>query len=117
MLELKSENNLLLSLAAILLILESFTLLGFNGSRTISGLIIFIFLPFFLVFDSLNLSYGEKLIFSFFVGIMVFPSLVFWLGFVASFKAAIIIVFIATLSLGLFLKFYFRKKIYTHGQI
>ena len=95
--ELKSENNILFGIALLLVILGSFAILGFTGLRTVLGIIIVIFLPFYLILDNLSIDQGEKVLFSFFISITVFPSLVYWLGFIVPFKMSIFVIFIALL--------------------
>ena len=107
--ELKSESTALLGIVLIFIILGSFIALGFTGLRTILGMIIIVFLPFYLIFYSFNLSQGEKVLFSFFIGIILFPSLVYWLGFLISFKISIFIVFLALLIAAYLIKKFLKK--------
>ena len=107
--ELKSEKNVFFGSILILIILYSFLVLGFTGLKTILGLLIVMFLPVYAIFNNFNLEPGEKAIFSFFTTIMLFPSLVYWLGFIVPFKIAIFAVFAVLLSIGLAI-YKFRKK-------
>src|SRR3989338_1564498 len=107
--ELKSESTALLGIVLIFIILGSFIILGFTGLRTILGMIIIVFLPFYLIFHSFNLSQGEKVLFSFFIGIMLFPSLVYWLGFIMPFKISIFIVFLVLLITAYLIKKFLKK--------
>ena len=83
-------------------------MLGFIGLRTVLGILIIIFLPFYLIFDNFNLSQEEKISFSFFVGIMMFPSLAYLLGFIVPFKISIFVTFVSLLILGYLLKKYLK---------
>lgn len=108
--ELKSENSVLLLTALILVILGSFLVLGLAGARTMSGIIIVIFLPFYLIFDNFGLSYGEKIAFSFFTGITLFPSFAYWLGFVVPFRISILAVFTALMAAGFLLRKFCKRQ-------
>lgn len=90
--ELKSENNIFLGIALILVVLGFFITLGVAGLRTALGFIILVFAPFYIIFSNFSLSNSEKAVFSFFAAITLFPSLVYWLGFVISFRLSIFIV-------------------------
>ena len=107
--ELKSENNTLYGIVLVLIILGSFMMLGLEGARTILGMIIVMFLPFYLIFNNFNLNNGEKVIFSFFVSIVLFPSLVYFLGFIVSFRISIFIVFIVLIGLSFLIKKYKKR--------
>ena len=94
---LKSENSAVIGIVLALISLSAFLVFGFAGFRTILGIILLMFLPFYLVFDAFSLSQPEKAAFSFFTSIMIYPSLVYWLGFVVPFKISIFAVFAALL--------------------
>ena len=106
--ELKSENNVLFGIALLLIISGSFAILGFTGLRTILGIIIIMFLPFYLIFDNFSIEQREKILFSFFVSIILFPSLVYWLGFIVPFKISIFVIFIALLVAAYAIKKIFK---------
>lgn len=84
--------------ALTLIILGIFITLGLTGARTVLGLMLIVFLPFYLIFNNFNLSQPEKIAFSSFVSIAVFPSLVYWLGFILPFRISIFAIF--TLLIG-----------------
>ena len=107
--ELKSESTALLGIVLIFIILGSFIALGFTGLRTILGMIIIVFLPFYLIFSNFNLNQGEKTLFSFFISITLFPSLVYGLGFLVSFKISIFIVFLALITLAYLINKFWKK--------
>lgn len=109
---LKSENGVLIGIAFLLVSLGAFLALGFTGLRTAAGMLIVFFLPFYLIFDNFNLGQEEKIAFSFFTGITVFPSLAYWLGFVLPFKISIFAVFILLLAVG-----YLSKKFIGKGHV
>ena len=100
----KSENSILAGIILIFVVLCSFAVFGLIGLRTVLGIIILIFLPFYFLFESFDLSKEEKFFFSFFVSIMLFPSLVYWLGFIVPFRISIFVIFILLLVAGYLLK-------------
>ncbi len=75
-----------------LILSGSFAISGFTGLKAIAGLTALVFLPFYLIFRIFNLSRAEKIIFSFFAGIIIFPSLAYWLGFILPFRISILAV-------------------------
>ncbi len=80
--------------AIALLSTLSYALLGFTGMRTVVGLALLMVVPFYFIFSLFNCTELEKMAFSFFTGIAVVPSLVYWLGFLIPFKWAIAMVFL-----------------------
>ena len=107
--ETKSENNVLLGIMLVLIVLSSYLMLGLAGARTVLGMMIVVFLPFYLIFNNFNLSQAEKITFSFFVSIAIYPSLAYWLGFIVPFRISVLAVFILLIILSFALK-KFRKK-------
>lgn len=92
----------MLGVVLALIIAGSFFILGFSGLRAALGIIILFFVPFYLIFSNFDLSQQEKIIFSFFAGISLYPSLVYWLGFLLPLRISILAVFII-LSLSAYL--------------
>lgn len=82
---------------------------GFIGFRTLLGIII-IFLPFYFIFKNFDLSQSEKFVFSFFVSIALFPSLVYSLGFVVPFRISIFVVFIILILVAILIRKFLKKK-------
>lgn len=97
---------------AIILILIAiffFAVFGLTGLRTVLGVFIIFMLPIYLILNNFDLNAEEKLVFSFFIGIGIFPSIVYLLGLVISFRIAIIITFIFLILIAYALKKYKRK--------
>jgi apolipoprotein N-acyltransferase len=103
-LKIKLDDKITMGIILVLIALFSFIFFGFVGFKVIFGMLLVFFLPFYLILDNFNLSRGEKIIFSFFIGIGIFPALVYWLGVIISFKLAIALSFILFVSLGIILK-------------
>ncbi|MEK6946855.1 MAG: hypothetical protein AABX32_04575 [Nanoarchaeota archaeon] len=92
--KIKDKGFAVFLLACLLVILIfSYALFGMAGLRVALG-IIFVSLPFYFILNNFNLEEGEKFIFSLVLGITIFPSLVYALGFLISFKISITIAFI-----------------------
>ena len=97
---------LLVCLLTILLF--SFWLFGITGLRVALG-ILFISLPFYFITNNLDLGEGEKFVLSFAFGITIFPSLVYLLGLLISFRMSIFIVFVFLIIVAILMR-KFRKK-------
>lgn len=107
--ELRNENNMMMAAFLIVASLGSFALFGISGLRTALGIFVFIFLPFYLILNNFDLSQSENAVFSFFIGITLFPSLVYWLGFVVPFRISVLVVFAVLLIAGFFIKRFWKK--------
>lgn len=105
---LRSEKTILLGAILGSASIAAALLFGFAGFRTIIGIIL-ISLPFYLFFGSFGLSSDEKIVFSFFTAISIFPSMAYWLGFVVPFRLSVALVFVL-LMIGHFALRKFRKK-------
>lgn len=84
-------------------------LFGLQGIRLSFG-ILFISIPFYLILLNFKIKQDEKIIFSLILGLTAFPSLVFLLGLVISFRIAIVLVFILLISVAYILKILISKK-------
>jgi len=104
-------NNKNLAIAALLMILLlSFILFGVTGFRTIFGMFLLLFLLIYLILSNFKLGGDEKIFFSFFIGIALFPLLVWYLNrIVPSLRVTILVTFILLILIGLFLRKRFRK--------
>ena len=107
--ELKYKNSVLPGIILIVISVFSFLILGFTGLRTVLALLAAMFLPFYLILNNFDMAQSEKFAFSFFIGIMLLPSLVYWLGFVVSFRISILIVFAVLLAAAYLIKKFRRR--------
>lgn len=96
--ELDTKNTAIIML--VMIGIFSFILLGMTGFRTIIGILFLFFVPLYLILNKASLAFGEKLIFSFFLGIGFFPSVVYYLGLFIGVRKAIIVTFIIFLITG-----------------
>lgn len=105
--EIKLNNKTTAVIILVLISLFSLIYLGFGGFRTILGLIIVVMLPFYFIFDKFKISLMEKIFFSFFISLGIFPVVVYWLGIIMSFRLSVLISFLLFGGLAVFLR---RKK-------
>jgi len=93
-----------------LVLLVSFILFGFTGVKVFGGTILLFFLPFYLIFDNFDIGLGEKVMFSFFIGVGMFSAFVYYLGIVFnSIRVAIVVSFVVLVGVGLGLKKVWKK--------
>jgi len=107
----EASNNKLAIGLVIAAIVFFFFLFGFTGVRTIVGFIFLIF-PIYLILNNFELDQFEKIIFSIFIGIGIFPSIAYWLGlWFSSLLISVVVTFILlTLIRLLLMKVYKNKK-------
>ena len=86
-----------------------YAILGFSGMMSALGIMLIFILPIYLVLNNFNLENDEKIIFSFFIGVGIFPSIAYWLGTIMSFRLAILITFIVLIALGFVIKRHYKK--------
>tara|TARA_Y100000310_G_scaffold331427_1_gene404981 strand:+ start:4582 stop:4920 length:339 start_codon:yes stop_codon:yes gene_type:complete len=104
------NKELIIGLAAAVLMFF-LLLLGIPGIRTILGAFLCFFLPFYLIIDNFELETGEKIIFSFFIGVVFFSSLVYYLGILlGSVRIAIVVSFLLLTALGIFIRKFIRSS-------
>jgi len=110
-LKIKFDDKMTTGVILVLVALFSFIFLGFIGFKVIFGVLLVFFLPFYLILRNFNLSKGEKVIFSFFIGAGIFPAIVYWLGVFISFRLAIVVTFVLLILIGFLLrKFSFKDN-------
>lgn len=95
--------------AAALILAFFYFILGFSGMMTTLGIMLLFMLPTYLILNNFDLEQDEKIIFSFFIGIGIFPAIAYWLGMLISFRISIFIAF-ATLIAASFIIRKLRKK-------
>jgi hypothetical protein len=97
------------SVALAVVLIFSYWLFGATGVRVVFG-IFFMSLPFYLFLNNFSLTQGEKFVFSLLIGITIFPSLVYLLGLLISFKLSITVVFVVLICLDAVLIYLKTKK-------
>jgi len=96
-------------LALILIGIFSLIFFGFTGFKVVIGFIALFFLPFYLILDNFDLEEGEKIIFSLFIGVVMFPSLVYLLGGIFGIRISIIVSFVVFVLGGLMIRWFFSR--------
>ena len=97
------------SIVLLIALVFLFILFGMTGARVVLGIIL-ISLPFYLILNRFDVEEGEKFIFSILLGLTLFPSLVYLLGLVISFRISILITFISITVISFALKKYKQRK-------
>ncbi len=102
-LKISSRNVALAGLAASLM--AAAFLFGTTGARTVAAIVVFFFLPFYLILRKLSIEADEKVFFAFFIGLGLFSAVVFYVGrIVPSFRLSVAVAFILLLLLPFILK-------------
>lgn len=113
--EIRLDDKMTIGIILILIALFSFVFLGFTGFKVIFGILLVFFLPFYLILDNFDLSRSEKVIFSFFIGVGIFPAIVYWLATLISFRISIFIVFFLLVVISFLVKKY-KASNNKHGR-
>jgi len=105
----KIENIGFIGIVLVVILLFLFFILGFSGMMAGLGIILLFIIPMYLILDNFELRQDEKIVFSFFLGVGIFPALVYWPATIISFRLSILITFILLL-LTAYLVRKFSKK-------
>ena len=84
--------------------------LSFSVMMAVLGIILFFIVPIYFILDNFDLRQDEKLIFSFFLGVGIFPSITYWIGLFISFRLSIIIAFVVLIVVGFVVRKYTQIK-------
>lgn len=106
----KIENLKFIVIVAAVILLVLYFILGFSGMMSALGHILLFIVPIYLILDNFDLRQDEKIFFSFFLGVGIFPSLVYWPATIASFKLSILIAFIVLLIAAYLVRKYLKKS-------
>ena len=87
-----------------------FFILGITGLLVALGLMVGYIFVFYLILNNFELDMSEKIVFSLFIGIGIFPSMVYLLGLVISFRIAIAVTFVLLIFIGYLMKKQLKKK-------
>lgn len=98
-----------LSIVAVAILVFSFILFGLTGTRVAFG-IFFAALPFYLILNNFELGQGEKIVFSLLLGLTIFSSLVYILGFFISFKVSIFIIFALLIAIAYTIRYRIKLR-------
>lgn len=103
------ENMAFIGILVTIILAFFFYILGASGLMSALGIILIFVLPTYFILNNFNLDNDEKIVFSFFIGVGIFPSIAYWLGTLISFKISIFTTFILLLILGFLIKKYYKK--------
>ena len=106
---LKLNKKIIIVAAGILFLVLMLYLFGMIGLRTGLALVVLYFIPMYLIMDLFDLKQGEKVVFAFFISLGIYPSLVYWLGFLVPFSVSIFLSFVLLLIIWFIIK-KFKKK-------
>ena len=108
----KIENIGFMGIIVLIILAFFYMILGASGMMAVLGIVLFFVVPFYLMLNNFELEQDEKLVFSFLIGVGLFPSLVYWLGIFISFKVSIFITFAIYIIVAyLFSKFLGRSHL------
>ena len=108
--KLSNSRVALVGLAAVLVV--AYYYFGFAGVRTLGAMLLFFFLPFFLILRNFRFDSDEQAFFAFFMGIGLFSMAVFYFGrLIPSYRISIILAFIFLLALAFALRELKKRKL------
>ena len=105
----KIENLKFIGIVVVVILAFFYFILGFSGMMAVLGIILLFIVPFYLILDNFNLSQDEKIVFSFFIGVGIFPAITYWPGMLISFRIAIFITFIVLVVVGLLVRKFYKR--------
>jgi apolipoprotein N-acyltransferase len=105
----KIENIGLIGIIIAVILVFFYFILGFSGMMAALGIILLFIVPFYLILDNFELDQDEKIVFSFFIGVGIFPAITYWLGMLISFRIAIFITFIVLIVAGYLVKKFCKR--------
>lgn len=94
---------------SVVILFFSFFVFGITGIRLVLGIIL-VSIPFYFILKNFRLTDSELFTFSLLLGLTIFPSLVYLLGFFVSFKLAIAFLFLFFILIALALWKYKKKN-------
>ena len=98
-----------IGILAIIVLIFFYAILGFSGMMSGLGIILIFIVPIYFIFDNFELDTDEKIVFSFFSGTVIFPSIAYWLGTLMSFRIAMLITFILLVIAGFAIAKFYKK--------
>ena len=106
----KIENLRFIGIIMVVILAFFYFILGFSGMMAVLGIILLFIVPIYLILDNFELDQDEKIVFSFFIGVGIFPVIVYWLGMIISFRIAIFITFIVLIVVGFVVRKFWKKN-------
>lgn len=106
----KVENLGFIGVMVVVILAFFYFILGFSGMMAVLGIILLFIVPIYFILDNFDLGQDEKLVFSFFLGVGIFPSITYWLGLFISFRLSIFISFVVLIVIGFVVRKYTQIK-------
>ncbi|MCH8004054.1 MAG: hypothetical protein IH934_05490 [Nanoarchaeota archaeon] len=106
----KIENLRFIGIIVVAMLVFFYFILGFSGMMAALGIILLFIAPIYLILDNFELRQDEKIVFSFFLGVGIFPSLVYWPATIISFRISILITFIVLLIVAYLVRKFHKKN-------
>ena len=106
----KVENLGFIGVMVVVILAFFYFILGFSGMMAVLGIILLFIVPIYFILDNFDLGQDEKLVFSFFLGVGIFPSITYWLGLFISFRLSIFISFVVLIVVGFLVRKYTQIK-------
>ena len=103
------ENMAVIGILIAIILIFFYYILGFSGAMSALGIGLIFIIPAYFILNNFELDGDEKIIFSFFIGVGIFPAISYWLGIFIPFKIAIFITFIVLLIVAYVVRKYLRK--------
>jgi len=103
------ENIIFVGILVVVILIFFYYILGFSGAMSALGIILIFMLPTYFILNNFKIDSDEKIIFSFFIGVGVFPSIAYWIGTFISFRLSILITFLILLGVGFLVNKFWKK--------
>jgi hypothetical protein len=104
------ENLGFIGIIAAVVLVFFYFILGFSGMMAVLGIMLLFIFPIYLILDNFDLKQDEKIVFSFFLGVGIFPSLVYWPATVISLRLSIVISFVILVVVAYLVRKFYKKK-------
>ena len=106
----KIENLKFIGIIVVIVLIFLFFILGFSGAMAGLGIILLFIFPMYLILDVFDLGQDEKIVFSFFLGVGIFPSIVYWPATIISFRLSIVLAFVILIVTAFLVRKYYKRK-------
>jgi len=97
----KIENIVFIAIIVIIILAFFYFILGFSGMMTVLGIILLFIVPVYFILNNFDLKQDEQIVFSFFLGVGIFPAITYWLAIFISLRISIFITFILLIVVGI----------------
>ena len=108
--ELNKEDFMFIGIVTLIIATFFYYILGLAGAVSALAVVLIFLVPTYFIIDNLDLDMDEKMVFSFFIGVGIFPAFAYWLGTLMSFKLAILISFLILMGIGYGIRKFWKKK-------